>query len=183
MILPDNIISWLSTVNWGSVPDWLAAIGTISAVIAALYLADKGTREQRLRERRAQAISISTYRNLLGNKTVGITVMNNSNANIYDIAISIAVSVGAGEAFQKENKNNIFIRGIPPGKFKIDPPKVPKKSMGMELGIAISFRDAQGVYWRRDAVGNLYETESQEPYSGLDVTQPISKYESFSVVS
>lgn len=34
--LPANICEWLDKLNWGTVPDWFGAVGTIAAVIVAL---------------------------------------------------------------------------------------------------------------------------------------------------
>lgn len=169
----------LGTVNWGSVPDWLAAAGTIGAVVVALYLADKGSREQREREKRAQASRISSWQNTFAGMTRSISILNQSQGSIYDVAISFGIAVGAGPAFQTGNEHQIFLRGLPPGDFEVKMPKKPRKGMHVELGLALTFRDAQGVYWRRDATGNLYETPVQQPFDGLDVQLPV-KYQSFS---
>ncbi|WP_273712017.1 hypothetical protein [Leuconostoc mesenteroides] len=40
----NDIKVWLNTLNWGNVPDWFGAIGTISAVFVAIYLPYKATR-------------------------------------------------------------------------------------------------------------------------------------------
>lgn len=38
------IKSWFATLDWGNVPDWLGAVGTIAAVFVAVYLPYKSTR-------------------------------------------------------------------------------------------------------------------------------------------
>lgn len=38
------INSWFATLDWGNVPDWLGAVGTIAAVFIAVYLPYKSTK-------------------------------------------------------------------------------------------------------------------------------------------
>ncbi|KQQ80987.1 hypothetical protein [Arthrobacter sp. Leaf137] len=48
-----SIIDFFTSPDWGTVPDWLAAIGTISAVVVALRLAHRDA--ERLDEERREA--------------------------------------------------------------------------------------------------------------------------------
>jgi len=173
-------LSLFSLIDWGSAPEWVAAVGTVGAVIVSLVLASKGGRETRLRDRRRQAESISMWRSInAAGKTRAIVINNTSSGTIFDIALSIAVSYGGGPAFQIGNDQQVFLMGIPPGKFEVPAPKEPVKEMHKQLGISMTFRDKHGVYWRRDATGALSETKTQEPYSDLDVSLPITTFRSF----
>lgn len=40
----NDIKVWLNALDWGNVPDWFGAIGTIAAVFVAIYLPYKATR-------------------------------------------------------------------------------------------------------------------------------------------
>lgn len=42
--LLSNICNWFSNLNWGTVPDWFAALGTIAAVFVAIYLPYNATK-------------------------------------------------------------------------------------------------------------------------------------------
>lgn len=165
-----HFYDWLATLNWGSVPDWFAAVGTIGAVAVALYLAEKGARDQRGREREAQASCISSWHQP-GREDVVIS--NPSSSAIYNVAISFGVSYGEGEPFQQGNEFNVFLRALPAGESRIHEPPTPPELVGRELAVSVTFKDAQGVHWRRDATGKLYETAEQSNYSGLNVTHPV----------
>lgn len=168
------ITAIIAQLNWGSVPDWLAAIGTIGAVIVALFFAGRDGRERSNRERRRQAEGLTTWRRFdrLGNIT-SVVMINNSTGTLFDIAVSVGVARGAGEAFRTGNENNVFLTGLPPGEYEINPPPQDDESMHKTLGVSVTFRDSRGVYWRRDATGELYETTPQEPYAGLGITLPV----------
>jgi hypothetical protein len=46
-----------AAADWGSIADWVAGVGSVSAVVVALWLSQKGDRDRRRQERRsAEAI-------------------------------------------------------------------------------------------------------------------------------
>lgn len=174
----------LGLIDWGSVPEWLAAIGTVGAVIVALVIAFRDSRQRARAERSAQADNITAWQSVVGrgtfNERAHINLSNSSSLPIYDIALSYGAPYGEGARFQTGASKQIFLLRLPPGKCQVrELPKVPKLDKPQyELGISISFRDSYGRFWRRDASGVLTETRNH-PFDELKVNKTVRKWASY----
>ncbi len=167
-----NNVDKAKHINWGSAPEWLAAIGTILAVFAAIWIATREASSNRRREHIKQAESIAAWNSRSGG-TIKVIISNGSKLPIYDVVISYGAAYGAGLPYFKGNDDQAFILRVPPGKWSVAEPRNPGGGMHVQPGISISFRDSTGAYWRRDATGKLIETK-QHPFKELDIHEPIS---------
>ena len=83
-------------VQWGDAPTWLAAIGTISAVVVALWVAFGESRRRARAEERRQAELISAWVSFSGGRIVngierpgvGARVANASHQAAYRLIVS-----------------------------------------------------------------------------------------------
>lgn len=162
----------------GTLAEWFGAIGTLLAVVVALVVAFRDGRLRRKAERWRQAELISVWPVHFGrikSKTY-VYISNASKQPVFDVLISYGVAYGAGEACTKEPEYQRAVLRVPPGEYFVKAPKSHGGDMYVQLGFSISFRDINGRYWRRDARGVLAETSS-DPFTEMDVSQPISKWE------
>ena len=143
-----------SQIDFGSVAEWFAAVGTIAAVVVALYIATRETRRLQKRDRADQAHQISAWRL---------------------VQLGYGVAYGAGPPFSLGNANQTFVVRIPPGRYLVKEPKRGGGGMSVLVGPSISFRDANGLFWRRDARGELIATKSS-PFIEMEIEQPISNW-------
>ena len=163
-----------SQIEVGSVAEWFAAVGTIAAVLVALYLATCETLRAQRRETLDQAKQISAWRlEHLGSTQVLIS--NASSLPIFDVLISYGVCYGAGTPFSRGAASQTFVMRIPPGRYLAKEPKGGGSGMGVVIGPSISFRDASGFFWRRDAKGELIQTK-EHPFLEMAIEQPISDW-------
>lgn len=181
----DKVINYLEKIghtdttswNWGSIPEWFGAIGTLAAVIVALTIALRDDRRRFVQSRREQAEKISVWKvhpenNLYENY---IHIANGSHLPIHDVVLSYGVSYGKGQKYSTGNQKQILVLKFPPGNHTIQPKHNPiklKNRSVLKYGVAISFRDSKGRFWRRDATGHLRETK-QHPFEELGIKQPI----------
>ena len=163
-----------SQIDLGSVAEWFAAVGTIAAVVVALYIATRETRRLQKRDRADQAHQISAWR-LVQLGFGEVVVSNASSLPIYDVLISYGVAYGAGPPFSLGNANQTFVVRIPPGRYLVKEPKHGGGGMSVLVGPSISFRDANGLFWRRDAKGELIATKAS-PFIEMEIKQPISTW-------
>lgn len=143
-------------------------ISTISVVIAlAAFL------NNRSQQKKDQANKICAWIPEPGDFKDGkmrVRVANTSDLPVYQVAISMGVFRGAGCSYFTGNDNNTLIALLPPGEYEY---RVPFMGGGMHMHFepAISFQDAQGQNWRRDATGKLSKTHL-DPYEELEIEQP-----------
>jgi hypothetical protein len=163
-------------VQLGSVAEWVGAIATFSAVVVALYFSLRQSTDRKKREDRDQAVKVSAWPVTMGlTKESKVVLSNTSSEPIYDVVISYGVAYGAGQTYLTGNENLIFIKRVPPGRYVSPEPKNPGGAMHTQTGIAISFRDANGKYWRRDATGKVIQTRATS-FVELEVEEPISDW-------
>lgn len=162
----------------GSWAEWFAAIGSVGAVIVALFVATRESRLRRKENTRKQADSISAwpiYFGLLHSKKL-VIISNNTQLPIYDVLVSFGVAYGAGQGYSEGDDYQSMILRVPPGEYFVKSPKDYGGGMHTQLGVAISFRDVNGKFWLRDATGVLTELFIP-PFDFMKVSQPISSWE------
>ncbi|TFC06546.1 hypothetical protein [Cryobacterium sp. MDB2-33-2] len=155
----------------------VAAFGTAAAVVTALVIASKEGRRIRKDADWNQAQKISAwvrYPDVFRPDSGRTVVSNSSDAQIWDVFLSEgSVSRGDGAAYKTGSEANACVLKVPPGLWMLPfPPRFGQGSgMGTHVDVSISFRDARGLFWRRDANGKLTQTE-REPESELQVDAP-----------
>ncbi|MFF4878248.1 hypothetical protein [Micromonospora sp. NPDC000668] len=79
-----------AAVDWGSVPDWFGAVGSIASVLI-VYLGlrreIRARRTDELRVRATQARLISAVAEIRGNSVLRVTVANESDAPVLDVTV------------------------------------------------------------------------------------------------
>jgi hypothetical protein len=156
--------------DWGTVPDWLAAIGTLAAFGVALRLLAKELavrREQEEDRRRNQARLVAAWVTL---KEVSetevrysVVVRNGSDEPVFD---GLCVVVPSATAFEWEVRWLI----LPPHETKEDDLRLPEKLWRSlwDAAIELSFTDAAGRRWIRYPDGRLVERDRPRRRSRKD---------------
>jgi len=160
-------------IQLGNLSEAFGALATFLAVCVALYVSRKETISQMRREERSQAEKISAWP-ITRDNLPKVVISNKSEEPIFEVVLSYGVAYGAGMAYLTGNDNLLFIRRVPPGESLSDEPRNPGGGMHIQTGIAISFRDAKGRYWRRDATGRLQKTGPT--FKELNVIEPVGDW-------
>lgn len=167
-------------VAWGDVATWIAAIGTVGAVVVALRLAraDSVARSRADRRRQAEAVTswISDQYTLVDgeNRFVApVTIYNGSGQLVYRVVISLVKDArGQGETSpQPGHEWRVFLGELPPGRTEatIDHPG---GGMHFRAAVELAFRDAAGRSWVRKTDGRLEELRD-DPARYYDLSEPL----------
>src|SRR2546423_1631809 len=123
-----------ASVHWGDVPTWLAAIGTVGAVMVALGIAlrDSRTRRREDRQRHASLVSASLdpkravmRKSGQGGTSMGLVVHNTSGQSIYQAVAALVAVQGAYRRTAVGGPPDDFhatLGQIPPGRLKTSLP-------------------------------------------------------------
>lgn len=177
-----TLFGWIwpgNVTDWGTV---LGAIATAAAVVVALYVAGRDGRRARRADVWSQASKVSAWHAdlLLGPRghertEKVVVILNESGAPIWDVCVSAGGQHGAASAWYEGNELNNCVTIIPPGRYRIPAPagfdEGASPGMNTRLDAAISFRDADGAFWRRDAAGHLARTK-RNPFAELKIERP-----------
>ena len=171
-------------IQYGDLPTWLASIGTVGALGAALWQI-RTERTRRLQQeahdredaRRAQARRVACWPGEEGTpgpmdpwwgKSTPIEVVNGSNEPVYNLVFALVQLQGAGGVRRIEEWEGRIPQGqsapwstaaiLPPGRWRVSVPGEGwSGGMGMRLGAEIAFVDRAGVNWIRRSSGGLEE--------------------------
>jgi hypothetical protein len=172
-------------VHFGDVPTWIAAIGTVGALFAALiqinterarrHHAEEREREER---RRSQAQLVPAFPGPVEwppdpNREVGRSAVDCINASpepVYNVVVGIVFIQGAGprttEDVMKVMLGQNTSPGVPTTTLNVLPPGRSRawigrsdwtSFIGARAGAEIAFTDRSGVHWIRRANGELIE--------------------------
>lgn len=155
---------------WGEyVPNWIAAIGTAGALLAAIlaaYFAWRSLRHQQGADRTQRAAGLSAWwvDGLLDGRQVwGVVVSNTSDAVFRNVSISPVVNdIG--------NQSRIRFTALPPGRYFVESlAKIEPRVWASE----ISLRDDQGLRPVTDAnKRNIREITYTDPSANRWVWSP-----------
>ncbi len=141
-------------IDWGSLPDWIAALGTILAFVVALtVLVIQLVDRQRNAAGRVYAWLDSSA---LPMATLHLT--NAADEPVYDCTITPEI---LGQVYEMERR---IVPLVLPGSTTDFSTSIPGGSAttGVNyLGVAMSYRDAHGRRWRRDRSGKLKRSRSR----------------------
>jgi hypothetical protein len=160
----------------GDVPTWIAGIGTVAAVVVALALAIRDSRQRDAERRRAQAEKIgASLPNFDPSDPNGLRrslrVGNTSGQSAYRVIVS---AEPIGKPYMKKLRAEhplafrVFIGVLPPGRRyeHIDVP--PIGGIDFIWALELAFTDAAGRSWVRSASGELREIKTDPvAYYGL----------------
>ena len=158
-------------IDWGDMPAWVAAVGTVGTLVAALLQIRSERLARKKLEEQKQATGISTW---IGGEaspqSTGVVIQNMSNAPIYDVVITLVIAAGAGPQTGEEVAKLSDQQGpsvpsmrratsiVPPGKYMTELPSS-WGGMNRKPGIEIAFTDFQGNHWVRRYNGQLGRLE------------------------
>ena len=156
---------------------WLAAVGTIAAVLIALGLALADGRRRSREDRRRQAELITAWLGEEANPRpwVWVTLANASNQVAYRVVISI-VSVVDGSRVPRPADPTTwrrFVSQLPPGKNEPLSVSWTAGTGTARPGVEIAFQDAAGRSWIRDWNGKLSEVEKTDHLKELGLEEPL----------
>jgi hypothetical protein len=171
----------LLAVDWGSIPDWIAGIGTAAAFFIALLLFRRQLNEFRDAEesrRRAQATHISAWckeeEQPDGSSSRWLRLRNGSEEPVYQCAALFASANNATWTAQDHGEWQAAIssstasygaRGtmvLAPGetaRWMVEDGEL-RSARGAIVPVFLIFRDAQGTSWSRSPRGTLLRFDS-----------------------
>lgn len=163
-----------------SMNDWLSA-GTIVAITALIYTIARDILERK----KAQALAISCWLDgsipseMEDDNEISVIISNPSSQPIYDVVIALDIvdDKKARHQFNLMYDSARYIVCVPPGNYYTF---IPWNGQGMHtvFNTAISFRDARGKWWNRDAAGRIEESyNSLDRYHVMRPPDPQSIYE------
>lgn len=160
----DGTLMHLDSVD---APAWVAALGTVGTLVAALWQIRNERRARKKLEEQKQAAAISTWIGAgTSPQSTGVVIQNTSGAPIYDVVVTLVIASGAGPRTgeevaklpgQKDHSAPSMRRAssiVPPGKFVTDLPSS-WGGMNRKPGSEIAFTDFQGKHWARRYNGQL----------------------------
>lgn len=157
-------------VDWGSVPAWLGAIGTVSAVVVALTLAVRDSRQhaaaEKVRAAERNDLEAAQARLVFSAITASgglmVTIKNSSGAPIHHLSLDNVVKIDSPDAMWRVNPR---VRGAraesntleAQGEFKIPVEHTDGTGTVMtnrigEYSVVFSFLDAAGLRWSKTGV-------------------------------
>ncbi len=153
-----TILPW---VQWGTTPEWLAAIGTVGGLFYALLLYRRESKARHLLEEdrlRDQARFVAAWINEEGT----LTLRNGANEPVYDAVICHSREEGFDRGERLPILHQMAI--LPPLAVVDTKVEVPHP-MGTTM-FRLAFTDARGLRWVREGGGALIRISP-----GLDVTR------------
>lgn len=154
-----------AAIDWGSVPDWFAAIGTVGALVVALLLLGKELKDRR----RAAALAdlqpasqvFAWAKPEKARKGWATYVLNGSNEPIYDVIVRFTPRIDRSGAQTVERLWGTVAPGRPEkGDWY---PNDPREVFGFPR-VEIEFTDGRGRHWVRDPDGHLEQRDFRMPF-------------------
>lgn len=156
-------------INWGSAPEWVAAVGTVGSLFAALWLVRKEGEDRKQREVErysAPAHRVSAWC-LEEEAKLILAVKNMGEEPVYNCMIYVS---GTGDfsgypGQRPDSPREILYGTIPPGetlKDEKDASFAKAEHFGFPA-IEVEFTDARGKHWRRDMEGAVTEIAYRHP--------------------
>jgi hypothetical protein len=154
-------IDWnrLLTLDWGSVPDWVAALGS---VVSLLVIYSGLRREMKLRRKTEDAVRgrqarlVSSVTNPRGAGVLAVEIANGSLGPIHDLTIAAVRVREEGSPKSWPALDLAAVRGavtrLLPGEsteFSITLPPGSEMAPATPLAAVVEFTDEEGLRWQR----------------------------------
>lgn len=179
VITVDVVPGWLDVAAAGVA--LLGAIGTVAAALVAVRVSGRDSRDRR----RLQSTQISAWMHWANEPMQQegeevwphqphVVVANGSISSIYEVVITWGAVQGAGALYKMPPDGTpVCVAKVPPGEWIVEGPYYGGGGMHLVTDAAVSFKDSAGLSWRRDAPGNLLQTQLG-PLDDLGVARPVS---------
>jgi hypothetical protein len=141
----------MSDVDWGSVPEWVAAVGTVGTLVYATVLL--GKQRQRLQQEvdrhdREQASLVSAWVKLEHGGQLSVRLRNANDVPIYQCYLELLDPDG-GVLDQR------FEESVPPGEHDLSPYDHELQFDPDLVSVKLDFFDPEGRHWVRRPNGTL----------------------------
>ena len=151
---------------WGASGQWVGGIGTIAAVVVALWiairdgrLAQADRRERDLRERQEQAAKVTAWIEYAGGQ--GFMVVSNANAEAvnhvvvsFDLVHNLPMTGSTLHRGPDIEDDEYLYAILPPGKWRM-PIREGWQRPDMTPGVMLAFTDSRNGHWLRLTDGRL----------------------------
>jgi hypothetical protein len=142
-------------INFGDLPGWFAAIGTVGALAVSLSLLARQIDERRT----SQARQVSAWiEDLLLDRqpfpVLMVLVKNGSDQAVYSVHVSVAVGVRG--TFTR------YLESMGPGELREVPIPLPAPPRASGIAPDVSFVDGAGSHWLRTGDGRISNSTSDE---------------------
>ena len=140
-------------IAFGTLPDWVAAVGTAGALLAAVLLLRDDRRVRRAQDddkTREQAQRIGTWITTPDFSEYVINIRNASDLPIFNVTVEFGTP--AGHELWSEQTSWIT---LPPGESETAPVAAEASPTGAVILYGTTFTDSAGRSWRRGAAGDL----------------------------
>lgn len=163
----DNFI-----INWGDIPTWLSAVGTVGALFVALKLLNEDLKDRREIRKKAlenDARKVSCWYEQ-SKKYATVWVQNMSEEPVYNLVANIGSADADLNAFPDlDNKHMGIVFGIlgPSQKqdYKVEDERYFSGSHFPDIAqIAVEFTDSKDSHWRRCENGELKQIKHRKPF-------------------
>ncbi|QBR93283.1 hypothetical protein [Nocardioides euryhalodurans] len=180
-----------TTIDWGTIPDWVAAVGTVLAVTFSAAIAFKEMRTRKVAEDKLHAQSLRSMRSdgeafvawlevvPSGSDTeppkVLMHMTNTGERPVYDITAQpislmtrhtgqkiIALVVGPAADLVEDITNDLKVLA---NWNDIDPESL-KSPQGL-FGVRSTYRDSAGRCWERSVAGLVFEVPAENTQAGF----------------
>jgi hypothetical protein len=154
----------IDAIAWGSLPEWIAAIGTVGALAVALVLLKAELDDARLRrgeEVRAQARRVLAWIEYTGDHPE-VVIRNASDAPIYNVEATATET--AGQHFEHGRTSVSRSKVLPPG----DTERSEVYEPGQWAWVNVWFTDSAENHWIRSGDGRLTKVDEPAPFHGCD---------------
>jgi hypothetical protein len=176
-----------TAVNWGSVPDWIAGIGTAAATIILTVgfllelkrrriedhqrrLLDEQIAEDRRDEKARQARRVSARLVDPYGESPKLEVRNDSDQPIYDVSTSLHLPPDNPDTYSfilGPSKLHYDFAAGEARTFDVNLPEYVGDLTAQNFAVEITFTDARGSRWRKIGKGQPIQADEQlrSPYS------------------
>ncbi len=159
-------------INWGDVPTWVSAIGSIATLLIALWLLYvdlKDRREAKGNLDSADARKVSAWYE--PSKTgITIFVQNMSEEPVYYLVVNVGNADSNLNTFPDPSNRHMDIMfgtlgPLQKQDYKITDERYFSGSHFPDIAnIAVEFTDCKGVHWRRFETGELRKIPHRKPF-------------------
>ncbi|WP_410676425.1 hypothetical protein [Amycolatopsis sp. cmx-4-68] len=157
---------------WGASGQWVGGIGTIGAVVVALWIAIRDGRVARadrakrdLRERQEQASKVTAW---IETDDAGQVFMIVANANSeavnhvvvsFDLVWHLPMTGSTLHRGPEIEPDEYLYAVLPPGKWRMPVPADRRGGDGLTPGVMLAFTDSRNGHWLRLTDGTLIEKD------------------------
>jgi hypothetical protein len=144
-------------VNYGSVPDWIASVGTVLGLLWAVWLYRRELQRNRDRDdgaRRAQASLVSAWFEPVDELSRRVIIANESSLPVSEVGVLVPSPIGG--------PGNLAVGLVPPKGRRVYDLNGYRERLFWPIPLDMWFVDSGGTRWHRDDSGVLRESSERQ---------------------